>query len=1072
MPKAAKAAVSWSPQTERYTLQQVDHALDILPTDDQVTWRAWVTTVTAFSFQGQHGRANLLKEQRKGSDVGYWYAYQRQGQRVRKRYVGRDADLSLAHLEAVVETFNPSAPDQPRGPDDASVTKAALGNKPTTTAASAPIAQAATHQLAVLLPKLQAPRLQSDLIARAHLLRQLTGTLTRRLTLVTAPAGFGKTTVVRQWLAAFPGQPAAPAVAWLTLDGADNDPVRFWRYLIEAYRTINGEWGQAALAQLATATQLPFEPLPLETIVTTLLNELSQAPPPTLLILDDYHLITESAIHTTLTFFLEHLPSNMHLMLLARSEPPLPLARWRLGNELIELRVGDLRFSSVETQTFLQQLLALPGLSASDQPAARQIVARLATQLAGWPAGWRLLALALEQAQTLTSVERFVTTFAGSHRPLLTYFVEEVLNRQPAAWQDFLLRISGLERFTASLCSTVTGNAQSGELLDQWTRAGLFLEALDGPAGWHRLHPLFAEAMQHEARRRLGDDTLRHIANQASHWYAAHALPAEAIEMALRAQNYAQAATLIQALNGDRIFMATLQQVSLPIEFHTLLRWLTQFPTEHLHQYPDLCLDYATALLMVHFSEHHSTLVLAEFDAALNAAERGFRTVGDKAKLAEIFAFHALLARHQGQINQAALWAQQAIAWLPAKALAWRSVCFSAIAIGEFFGGSLAVAHSQMQMALEHVRMVDNPHLLRAIAGQLSAIRLEQGELHATAALLRPMLNEARAVGDTDDIGHAQLGLAKVAYQWNQLTAAECAATEAFAVMQQTDNEAFSAEPRLLLAQIAFAQGKHEEALAQLATLFPELPRQHAPRHQERDDEIQRIQAHFALMCGDFAGVERWWRGRHSVTAAPPALYAAREQLLFARWLLAQQRLDEAIGCLTALLTTVQAAQRTQIALEVQVVLAFAYMNRQETAQALDQLRHVVSFTAIQGHLRLFLDEGPALMPLLRALYPSLTDQTQRSHVRQLIHAFAAADPTIKLNAAVDLSEPLSRQEQRVLQALVAGSTNAEIAQTLIVSVNTIRTQLQSIYRKLDVNSRVAAIEMARRLGLLDHPIT
>lgn len=1073
MPKAAKDALIWLPEERRYTLRRDGESLRTLPTDDETAWYAWLATVASFSFQGQQGRANLLKERRKGSDGGYWYAYQRQGKQVRKRYVGRDAELSLHQLEAVVSSLTKLTAENREAA--ASVPKEAitLGNKATMVdEITAPQPRSPGPLSPLLRSKVQPPRLHADLIARPRLLHQLDSAYARRLTLVTAPAGFGKTTLVRQWLATRDGQ--AAAVAWLALDSSDNDPVRFWRYLIAAYQTIEPTWGEAALLALTTMTQLPFEPVPLETIVTALLNALSLAAQPTLLLLDDYHLITAPIIHNTVEFFLEHLPTSMHLLLLTRREPPLPLARWRMRNELLELGTADLRFSQQEVAAFQQQILTLPTLALSEQHAGRIAVERLSAQLEGWPAGWRLLALALAGVPTLTAVERFLTTFAGSQRPLLTYFVDEVLHTLSPPLQHFLLQISVLGRFTRALCEAVTANAHSGQLLDELVQAGLFLERLEGESGWYRLHPLFAEAMHHEARRQLGSEQLCAVADKASLWYEQQDLLSEAVEAALRAPNFDRAAELIKRLSNDQRFSGQLHHSGMPSEFYTVQRWLTQFPPTLLHQHPDLCLEYATALLMIHFAEHHPAEVMVQLNATLGAAERGFRALGNTAKLAEVFAFRALLTRQQGEFQQALTWAQQALAWLPPDELAWRSVSYGIVGLGELLTGQLDVAYHHMQTARELIQVIGNPHFLRATLGQLSLFSVEAGDLHQTVAYLRPMLAEARSVGDADDIGHAQLGLAQVAYEWNELTEAHAALLEAQAAIRRSEDEALLALATLLLIRIAYAQGadasseEGETAQQQLIALLMQVQPHLSARHLYVHREIRLVQARCQLRAGDLAAVERWWVKRRAETAPQPPLYATREELVMARWLLARSETDQAIDHLTELLTAAQSAQRIQQTLEIRVLLALAYAARQQRENAIDQLQTVVTFTALQGHLRLFLDEGPLLLPLLRALYPTLTDQTQRAHVRQIVQAFTKMDPTTVAEPALDLIEALSPQEERVLHALATGSSNAAIAQELIVSVNTIRSQLQSIYRKLDVNSRVAAVETARRIGLLD----
>ncbi|MCX6048728.1 MAG: LuxR C-terminal-related transcriptional regulator [Chloroflexi bacterium] len=771
-------------------------------------------------------------------------------------------------------------------------------------------------------------------------------------------------------------------------------------------------------------------------------------------------------------FFLEHLPANVHLFILTRSDPPLPLARLRARNELGEITAADLRFLPTETEAFFQQALTFaqfaPPERAAAQAEAHKAILRLDAQLEGWVAGLRLVALALAGYQTSEAIKQFTTTFAGSHRPILDYFVHEVLNTLPASLQHFLLEISVLGRLTASLCDAVTEQANSSEQLQTLAQAGLFLEPLAGHEPWYRFHTLFAEAMQHEARRRLGRERLHALAYKASLWYAQQDLLAEAVEAALRAPDFARAATLIKQIGEDQRFYGKFQHTGLPNEFHTLKRWLEQLPPALLRQHPELCLEYATALLMIHFSVHHPTEVMAQIDEALRAAETGFRALGHTTKLAEIFAFRALLTRQHGEIHQSSTWAQQALAWLPPDELAWRSVSHGVVGLGELLAGRLDLARQQLQTALSLIRVIGNPHFLRATLGQLSAVSFEAGDLHQAAAYLHPVLAEARVVGDHDDIGHAQLGLAQIAYEWNHLAEAQAAATEARDAIRRTDNEALLASVELLFIRIQAARGERAAAQQQLGRVLAAMQPQRSPRHYYFYREIRAVEAQFHLEDGDRAAVQRWWTTCSQEERPLPALYAEREAALVGRWLLAQDKPAEALAWLARWQAQAQQGQRTGNALKIQMVVALAQAAAKQRAEATATLQAVIESTAPQGYLRLFLDEGNALAPLLHTLRPSLQAPHLRTYVQTLLRAFAH-EPTMPTSAAnsLFLIEPLTAQEARVLQQLAAGRANAEIARTLIVSVNTIRTQVQSIYHKLGVHNRIAAIEMARQLGLV-----
>ena len=359
-----------------------------------------------------------------------------------------------------------------------------------------------------LAPKLHPPRLRPFLIARDRLLSLLDTGLEQKLTLACAPAGFGKTTLIRQWIDARAHQ--LGAIAWVSLEAEDNDPIRFWRYVLTACQVFRSDLGRSALA-LFSAELMPFAQPSFKTILTLFLNEAIQLEQQHILVLEDYHVITEPSIHEAVTFLVDHLPSSLHLVLITRSEPALPLVRWRASGDLCEVQAHDLRFSAEEVQLFLQQALSFP--------LAPEMSRYLETHLEGWATGLHLLALAFQGHSQPHEVEHVLTTFTGGHRYVLHYFVDEVLAAQPEPLQTFLLQTSLLSRLTASLCDAVTGRDDSEHLLEVVERSGLFLLPLEGTGSWYRYHALFAEAMRAEARRRLGTDALGACLDRASRWY-------------------------------------------------------------------------------------------------------------------------------------------------------------------------------------------------------------------------------------------------------------------------------------------------------------------------------------------------------------------------------------------------------------------------------------------------------------------------------------------------------------------------------------------------------------------------
>jgi LuxR family transcriptional regulator, maltose regulon positive regulatory protein len=438
-----------------------------------------------------------------------------------------------------------------------------------------PPARSAPAEL--LRTKLAPPRLPSLLVPRQALLDRLEAGLARKLTLVVAPAGFGKSTLVPAWLAARGGPAPSPAGApagWVSLEAGDNDPVRFWNYFFIVCRGFQPSLGKAALSALRAA-QAPA----LEALLTPFLNELARLAPAgrRLLVLEDYHAISTPAIHESLAFLIDHLPPTLHLVLISRTQPPLPLARWRARDELSELTAAELRFSPAETGAFVKQVLL--------RAPAPEVLARLQARTEGWVTGLRVVALAVQNRPDPAAADSFMAGFSGGHRHVLEYLVGEVLASQPEPVQQFLLQTSGLSRLTASLCDAVINQPGSARLLERLERDNVFLVSLEGQ--WYRYHTLFAEAMHAYARSLLGEDTLRGVQLRASHWYEAHGLSPEAIEPALAAGDFERAATLAERsieLRGNN-------------EAATLRRWVEQLPPDVLHVHPSLCFSYAFVML-------------------------------------------------------------------------------------------------------------------------------------------------------------------------------------------------------------------------------------------------------------------------------------------------------------------------------------------------------------------------------------------------------------------------------------------------------------------------------------------
>ncbi len=923
----------------------------------------------------------------------------------------------------------------------------------------------------LLSTKLAPPRLRSVLVPRDPLLARLDEGLDHKLTLISAPAGFGKTTLVSQWLSqrmrdegrrmkgrqefhlsSFSLHPSK--VAWLSLDAGENDPVRFWRYVLTACQAFQPDLGQPALALLRTSPQLPFEAL-----LTMFINELNRLSGRYVLVLEDYHVITSPQIHETLTFLLDHLPPTLHLILLARSDPPLPLARLRARGELNELGAADLRFSLSETQAFLQQALPFP--------LSPETVERLDSRTEGWAAGLRLVALTLQGQKEPGKLEQFFDTFTGSHRSILEYLIADVFSVQPEPLQEFLLQTSVLIRLTGSLCEAITGRSDSALILEQLERANLFLLPLDAAGQWYRYHALFAEAMQHYARRQLGEAGLRVLYDKASLWYEQQGHFAEAIEAALSAQGFDRTAALIERLIEFHHLNNN--------ELHTLRRWIEHLPEALLRSHPALCFTYAVTILLTEDRRAPATVALLQ--TPLEMAEQYWRAEENWPKLGEVLAFRSLVAWWQGDLAQTFNAARQALELLPEDELMWRGVSLVSVGMEELFAGKLDAARQHSLKAQALSEAANNIHGMLAAMFILGEVYFRQGELHQAAQLYRQVLTVVGKVVEVgeplEDRSGVLTRLAGLAYEWNDLEQAEQDASQALDLGQRLAIEELRVHSSLVLARVQHARGEITQAQQLLHSLIAQTKRPLLLR------EVRAGQAQLALAAGDMAAVQQWATNYVQPDDDVPFIQQEREALIVARMLIAQEETEAALRLLERWQAEAHARGRGRSELEILILTALAHFSQQNLTQARQTLLEALVLAQPEGYQRLFLDEGKPMATLLQAALPEVNEPSLEAYVRTLLLAFTKDEggrrkdeiksQTLHPSSFIlhPLIEPLSLQEQRVLRLLAAGLTNPEIAQELVVSLNTVKTQVKSIYHKLDVHSREEASYVAHQLNLL-----
>jgi len=1039
MPRYAPYQLRWSEQAQTYFLCVGDQE------SHQTLASDWLEQITSFSFHSRAGVHYTARKQRVQRGSSYWYAYRRLNGRIVKRYLGRTTDLTLGRLEEIalqLQGLSTGLQASLQPPPETSFPQLALRVVPS---------EGALHASPVgfpplLLSKLSPPRLHASLLDRPRLFGLLDAAQEYPLTLLSAPAGFGKTTLVCQWLVARRASSEFPPVAWLSLETSDNDLARFWRYLIAACRAFQVDLQEAHSALTSTISQPPFWPSSLEAALTILLNAQAQNPAGGFLILEDYHVITEHSIHATLSFFLDHLPPNIHVIMITRRDPPFSLTRLRARNDLCEVRTADLRFSLEETTILLQQ--SLPFMLPAET------IQRLYTRIEGWGAGLHLVRLALQKLTTPMEGEQTLALLTGSNASLEEYFVSEVLYLQSEAVQQFVLQTSILPRLTGSLCDALLERRDSQDMLATLERSNLFLEPLDTAGSWYRYHALFAEAMRNEARRRIGVDQLHRLSARASRWYAAHSFLSEAIDAALEAQDYMRAAIWIEGSIQEHTFPGEIH------EPHTLYRWLEQFPVVTLEQHPVLCLSYAAALLFKSTSWLPDVKTLHEVEMLLYNAECRLREEHNLPRLGELFAFRSLLALRQGAAQAAIRYAQQALDWLAPAQHIWRGITLCVVAEEWLGTGHFSQARAALLEARTLCEAVKNRHFQRIATLKLAQVYIEQGEFRQASSLYRQVLASAREEGPVFALCNTLVGMAACCYESNELESAYQYAQEAMKISQRHQLMFSEVRATLILARVQYAQDQTLVAQQQLADLLEKVPSSLPNLLQE----VQAAQARLALAVGDHVTVQRWATGREP---QPDFSQEIEEELLLIRWLRAQGKLEEASCQLERLLSATRQMEHTRRMLEIQVEMVLVYAARQQKAESQRLLREVLVQAFAGNCMRLFLDAGDQMEILLRSLIPQARDQALLAYIRALLGAFPARQQDGLQEQAVSLVEPLSAQEMRVLRLLVQHRSNAEIANELVVSINTVRTQVQSIYRKLGVHKRSAVGEIARELRLI-----
>lgn len=874
----------------------------------------------------------------------------------------------------------------------------------------------------ILSTKLYIPRNRPDLVPRQRLLDQLAEGAAQKLVLVSAPAGSGKTTILASW-----AQQRDMPVAWLSLDGDDNDPVRFLTYLVFALQTIAPDIGESSLPLLGATA-----PVALNSILITLINELSSIPQGLFLFLDDYHVIDAHEVHDTLSYLIDHLPPNIHLFLASRSDPPLPLSRWRVRGQLLELRQADLRFTAEESAAFLAQ-------NTNFQLSAEQLLA-LEERTEGWIAGLQLAALSLRGKE---DVAGFVREFSGSHRFLIDYLAEEVLSQQPDDVRYFLRQTSILDRFTPSLCDAVTGRDDSASLLRGFEEANLFLIPLDDRREWYRYHHLFSDFLRADL---VGEDRTE-LHRKASEWFASRELDTEAVKHALASTDTAYAASAV-ANAAPRAF----NQGSLKL----LLRWLDALPQQAVLENVALAVYKGFALFL--------TQAIDEVQPYLDAAEHGLDGETPSAVQGLFMSLKAHMLVWQGELDACVTFARDALEHLDEAASSVRYLTFNVLGqVLELKGDVLSAAGVYRQAFRSGWQAGDKMGSLVLLANLVFSLNELGRRREATGWCEQLLSHEEEAAGHRSPLlDGVDLPRSLLSYEANELDNAQEQVQRALALVTAADFTQGIIWGNYILGQIYLARG--EETL-----MFDVIQSGLALTSQLGRSSLQgtwfaALEAQAHLQQGNLDAANRWANSTGFSAHDTPDHWLESPYFTYVRLLLAQGRLPEAETLLRNIEENAGNGRRARKLITTYLLQALLLEAQGDKRHSGEKLENAVRLAAPEDFRRAFLNEGEQitqLLPVAKAAAPRFVDE--------LLVAFGATPaPVRQPTTGAGLMDPLTDRELEMLKLVALGLSNRQIAERVFVTLGTVKKHLNNIYSKLGVASRTQAIVKGSELGLLD----
>jgi LuxR family maltose regulon positive regulatory protein len=923
--------------------------------------------------------------------------------------------------------------------------------------------------ISLLKTKTYIPKANGKLVHRPRLTKRLIDSQESKLILISAPAGFGKTTLLVEWI-----QDLEPSVAWFSLDQNDNDLTRFLAYIILALQGINENFGLSTLEMLHS-TKRP----PTENILTYLINEAAEDLAPFILVLDDYHVITEKSVHDAINYLIDHLPPQAQVVLSTRSDPPWPISRLRARGELVELRAKDLRFTRQEAHQFLGKVLGFD--LKEDELKALEL------RTEGWIVGLQMAALSLQGQDDISG---FVKAFTGSNRFILDYLMEEVLERQTPAIQGFLLRTSVLERMSAPLCDTLAKGKETGDwgletdedadsnlqspisslqsqifsqqILEHLEQNNLFIIPLDNEREWYRYHHLFSDLLRSRLQQ-IEPHLMKGVYGRASDWCDENGFLVEAVQYALSAKNFERASRLIEENALDMINHG---------ELATVIGWFRDFPQEILEARPWLSIHHAWALLYLGQLESAEGLI-RKVEDLLEGFEDSRIAEAQHLK-SHVLAIRANLKEIRGDRPLAARLAGEALDLLPESDLMMRSSLLMLRSFCLQWSGNYKEAAQISQEAVALGKSIGNQDVVVMALNDLAALQIYQAKLHDALATCEKALEVNRESSEHDSvipissIGVTYLYMSRVLLEWNDLDAALEAALKGLELRRQWGGMDIEAVGNVDLIKIFLARGALEEAqetILRSKTVSPEMAALQLPVAEAR----------VFLAMGEAAAavqvIEK--RGVHisgAIDLGYIPLYPA-----LAKALIQDGRMEEALRLLERFQGVVEEKGLTRYLIDALVQKAMALQKQGEDERAIDLLTEALILAEPEGFIHTFIDEGAAMGKLLRKVKAR---GAPADYVEKLLIELeedgkdserSTKEKTMPLvdDPSSIMVEPLTERELQVLRLLRTDLSAKEIADELFVAVSTVRSHIKSIYSKLDVHNRLEAISASRNLGLI-----